>query len=27
LTYRYRDRRKSKVADQIVRDRYEHNQT
>jgi hypothetical protein len=27
LQYRYRDRRKSKVADQIVRDRYEHNRT
>ena len=27
LNYHYRDRRKSKVADQIVRDRYEHNRT
>jgi len=27
LQYRYRDRRKSRVADQIVRDRYEHNRT
>lgn len=27
LNYRSRDRRKSKVADQIVRDRYEHNRT
>ena len=27
LQYHYRDRRKSKVADQIVRDRYEHNRT
>jgi hypothetical protein len=27
LNYRYRDKRKSKVADQIVRDRYEHNIT
>jgi hypothetical protein len=25
--YHYRDRRKSRVADQIVRDRYEHNRT
>jgi hypothetical protein len=25
LSYRYRDKRKSKIADQIVRDRYEHN--
>ena len=25
LNYHYRDRRKSKVANQIVRDRYEHN--
>jgi hypothetical protein len=24
LNFRYRDRSKSKVADQIVRDRYEH---
>jgi hypothetical protein len=24
LNYHYRDRRKSMVADQIVRDRYEH---
>jgi hypothetical protein len=27
LNYHYRDKRKSKVADQIVRDRYEHNIT
>jgi hypothetical protein len=27
LSYHYRDRRKSKIADQIVRDRYEHNRT
>jgi hypothetical protein len=27
LNYHYRDRRKDKVADQIVRDRYEHNRT
>jgi hypothetical protein len=27
LNYHYRDRRKEKVADQIVRDRYEHNRT
>jgi hypothetical protein len=27
LNYRYRDRRKSKVADQIIRDRYQHNRT
>jgi hypothetical protein len=27
LNYRYRDRRKSKIADQVVRDRYEHNRT
>jgi hypothetical protein len=27
LQYHYRDRRKSRVADQIVRDRYEHNRT
>jgi hypothetical protein len=27
LNYRYRDRRKSKVANQIVRDRYEHDIT
>jgi hypothetical protein len=27
LNYHYRDRRKSKIADQIVRDRYEHNRT
>jgi hypothetical protein len=27
LQYHYRDRRKSKVADQVVRDRYEHNRT
>jgi hypothetical protein len=27
LSHHYRDRRKSKVADQIVRDRYEHNRT
>jgi hypothetical protein len=27
LDYHYRDRRKSRVADQIVRDRYEHNRT
>jgi uncharacterized membrane protein len=27
LNYHYRDRTKSKVADQIVRDRYEHNRT
>jgi hypothetical protein len=27
LQYHYRDRRMSKAADQIVRDRYEHNQT
>jgi hypothetical protein len=26
LHYHYRDRRKRKVANQIVRDRYEHNQ-
>jgi hypothetical protein len=26
LSYRYRDRFKSKIADQIVRDRYDHNQ-
>jgi hypothetical protein len=25
--YHYRDRAKSRVADQIVRDRYEHNKT
>jgi hypothetical protein len=25
LNYHYRERRKSRVADQIVRDRYEHN--
>jgi hypothetical protein len=27
LHYQYRDGRKRKVADQIVRDRYEHNRT
>ena len=27
LQYHHRDRRKSRVADQIVRDRYEHNRT
>ena len=27
LKYRYRDRSMSKVADQIVRDRYHHNET
>jgi hypothetical protein len=27
LQYHYRDRRMSKVADQIVRDRYEHDRT
>jgi hypothetical protein len=27
LNYHYRDKRMSKVADQIVRDRYEHNRT
>jgi hypothetical protein len=27
LNYHYRDRRRSKVGDQIVRDRYEHNRT
>jgi len=27
LNYHYRDKRKSKVADQIVRDRYHHNKT
>ena len=27
LQYHYRDRRKSRVADQIVRDRYEHKRT
>ena len=27
LNYHYRDRAKSRVADQIVRDRYEHNKT
>ncbi len=27
LNYRYRDRAKAKVADQIVRDRYRHNKT
>jgi hypothetical protein len=27
LQNHYRDRRKSAVADQIVRDRYEHNRT
>ena len=27
LNYRYRDKCKSKVADPIVRDRYEHNIT
>jgi len=27
LNYHYRDRLRSKAADQIVRDRYEHNQT
>jgi hypothetical protein len=27
LNYRYRDKRTSKVADQIVRDRYEHDIT
>jgi len=27
LQYHYRDRRKSRVADQIVRDRYERNRT
>jgi hypothetical protein len=27
LNYHYRDRRKSKIADQIVRDRFEHIQT
>jgi hypothetical protein len=27
LNYHYRNKFKSKVADQIVRDRYHHNQT
>jgi hypothetical protein len=27
LNYHYRDKRMSRVADQIVRDRYEHNRT
>jgi len=27
LNYRYRDKFKSKVADQIVRDRYQHDRT
>jgi hypothetical protein len=27
LSYHYRDKRKNKIADQIVRDRYEHNRT
>jgi hypothetical protein len=27
LNYHYRDKSKNKVADQIVRDRYHHNQT
>lgn len=27
LNWHYRDKRKARVADQIVRDRYEHNQT
>jgi hypothetical protein len=27
LQYHYRNRRKSKIADQVVRDRYEHNRT
>ena len=27
LNWHYRNRRMSKITDQIVRDRYEHNQT
>jgi hypothetical protein len=27
LNWHYRDNRKARIADQIVRDRYEHNQT
>jgi hypothetical protein len=27
LNWHFRDRRKDRVADQIVRDRYHHNQT
>jgi len=27
LNYHYRDRRKSRIADQIVRDQYEHHET
>jgi uncharacterized membrane protein len=27
LNWHYRDKRKERMADQIVRDRYEHNQT
>lgn len=27
LNWRYRDRRKDRMTDQIVRDRYEHNRT
>jgi hypothetical protein len=27
LNWHYRDRRRDRVTDQIVRDRYEHNQT
>jgi hypothetical protein len=27
LNWHYRDKRKDRIADQIVRDRYEHNQT
>jgi len=27
LNYQYRDRAKSRIADQIVRDRFEHNKT
>jgi hypothetical protein len=27
LKWHYRDRRQDKITDQVVRDRYEHNQT
>jgi hypothetical protein len=27
LNWRYRDKRRERMADQMVRDRYEHNQT
>jgi heme/copper-type cytochrome/quinol oxidase subunit 2 len=27
LNWQYRDRRKDKIAEQVVRDRYEHNQS